>query len=102
NYRIGVCSKIQWPDILYFDYSEKPYFVVTQPVLKKIFIYFINEDVFRYVNLDRFKNFKFSNPSKITKYKNDIYILDNINKTIVRLNLPENFLNEKVDFPLRR
>ncbi|MCX8094399.1 MAG: glycosyltransferase family 39 protein, partial [Candidatus Goldbacteria bacterium] len=46
NYRIGVCSKIQWPDILYFDYSEKPYFVVTQPVLKKIFIYFINEDVF--------------------------------------------------------
>ncbi len=102
NYRSGICSRTQLPDILFFYHPVKPYFIVTQPVSKKIFIFLLNEDAFRFINLKENKDIKFLNPSKITICGNDFYMLDNIGKFIVRLQMPKDFVFEKIDFPARR
>lgn len=102
NYRIGVCTQKQLPDISYVNHPAKPYFVITQPSFKKIFIFFLKEDAFRYINLNACESYKFLNVSKITQCKDNFYLLDNIGKTIVRLQLPHNFIFEKVDFAPRR
>ena len=103
NFRIGICSRVQWPDIIFYGEAIKPYFVVTQPANKKIFIFLFNEDAFRYINLFNNKSIKFLNPSKIEKYeKESFYLLDTEGKFIVRLQISPDFINEKIDFPQRR
>jgi len=102
NYRFGICSMTQWPDILFYNHPAKPYFIVTQPASKKIFIFLLNEDAFRFINLVGNKVIKFFNPSKITGNGNDFYVLDNVGKFVVRLQLPKDFILEKIDFPARR
>jgi len=102
NYRIGTCSRTQLPDIKYVNHPIKPYFIVTQPDSNRIFIYLLNEDAFRLINLADNKTIKFLNPSKITQCGDDFYVLDNAGKFIVRLQLPHNFILEKIGFPARR
>ncbi len=95
NYRIGPVSRTQWPDIdISGNTANKPFFAVSQPEMKRIFFFMLNEDVFRYVDFSAAGLNDSFNPSALAGSENNVYyVLDTVSGYIIKINIKEGAVN---------
>lgn len=88
HYEIGNSSTILGPQILIFEKAKIPFFVISQPWEKQLLIFSLDGSKLRILEL---KGFGFENPGSMTKDEaGNIYILDNKNKFVSQIKLPDN------------
>jgi len=88
HYIIGNSSTILGPQILIFEKAKTPFFIVSQPWDKQLLVFSLDGKKMRTLEL---KGFGFENPGSMAKDDaGNIYILDNKNKFVCQIKLPDN------------
>ena len=89
-YRIGTLPQVFAPQMLLRDDEKVPYFIVLQPLYKRLLLYPLKEDRIRMLELSDIKGVRLTAPSMLSQdAKGSIYIMDHKEKTILKLTLPK-------------
>ena len=99
-YRLGAVSAELGSQILCFDGEKVPYFMATQPFYKRLLLYPINENRLRMLELKNIKGADLTAPNALAIDANGaVYILDSRAKTVLKVVLPKDVINDPPRMP---